>query len=221
MGQTPTYALPYPEAADPADVPVDVQELALAVENTIKGLVGGSRYRGAVTPAQFAALTGLTDGDVVDLIVDAAAGIKWRLRYNAGSASAYKWEFLGGPPLYAQVPTNEGVAVSGAYLNLATVGPQVTLPRGGDYDIELGARILGPSSGVFRGFMAPKLGATAPVDVNAAIFGTTANLDGTVAKLSRVAALAANDVILAQYRSDVSGSNFMNRWLRVSPVRVN
>lgn len=37
MGTTPTYSLPYPELADPADVPIDMQELASAVETAILG----------------------------------------------------------------------------------------------------------------------------------------------------------------------------------------
>jgi hypothetical protein len=35
MGATTVYQLPYPEAADPADVPVDLQELAAQIEAKI------------------------------------------------------------------------------------------------------------------------------------------------------------------------------------------
>ena len=35
MGTTPTFALPYPAPADPADVPTDLQELAERVEDAI------------------------------------------------------------------------------------------------------------------------------------------------------------------------------------------
>lgn len=35
MGATPKYTLPYPEPADPADVPTDMRELAEAVEGTL------------------------------------------------------------------------------------------------------------------------------------------------------------------------------------------
>jgi hypothetical protein len=35
MGVTPSYALPYPEATDPADVPTDMRELAERVEAVI------------------------------------------------------------------------------------------------------------------------------------------------------------------------------------------
>jgi hypothetical protein len=39
MGTTPTYALRYPEPADPPDVPTDMHELALDTENTLIGKV--------------------------------------------------------------------------------------------------------------------------------------------------------------------------------------
>lgn len=38
MGTTPVYALPYPAATDPADVPVDMQELAERVEAVLATL---------------------------------------------------------------------------------------------------------------------------------------------------------------------------------------
>jgi hypothetical protein len=38
MGTTPTYQLPYPEAVDPADVPVDMRELADRTELVLQPL---------------------------------------------------------------------------------------------------------------------------------------------------------------------------------------
>jgi hypothetical protein len=43
---------------------------------------------------------------------------QWRFRYNAGSSSAYKWEFIGGPPKFTA-----GVS--------PTTG--IVAPRAGDY----------------------------------------------------------------------------------------
>ena len=40
MPTTPTYVLPYPAAGDPADVPVDMQELADRIE-TVRGATNG------------------------------------------------------------------------------------------------------------------------------------------------------------------------------------
>jgi hypothetical protein len=83
-----------------------------------------------VTPVQFAALTP-QDGDECYLIADAANGVVWHMRYNAGSGSAYKWEFLGGSDM---------VSTSGA-ITLATsswsdIGPALVIPRSGIYRVE-------------------------------------------------------------------------------------
>ena len=72
------------------------------------------------------------DGDEWVFPADAAAGVQWRFRYRAASASAYKWEFVGGASLVAQVYTEESTAAPGP-VDLATVGPSLVPPRNGDY----------------------------------------------------------------------------------------
>lgn len=68
----------------------------------------------------------------------ATPGMVWHFRYRAGSGSAYKWEFVGGPPLFAEVIAQE-TASAQIFGDLTTVGPTVTLPLAGDYDVEIGA----------------------------------------------------------------------------------
>src|SRR5215831_16097360 len=60
---------------------------------------------------------------------------QWRFRYNAGSTSAYKWEFVGGSPKVLD-------AVMGTALSSLTAGVApwryhapvaFTIPRGGEY----------------------------------------------------------------------------------------
>jgi hypothetical protein len=72
------------------------------------------------------------DGQVFDLIVDAAKGIVWRLRYRTASASTYKWEFIGGAPLQT--------ARAGALRKKKTLaeaaltgGPTCIVPHSGEY----------------------------------------------------------------------------------------
>lgn len=90
-----------------------------------------------VTLAQFAALSP-TDGQEVYLQVDSANGINWHLRYNAGSASSYKWEVVGSAnPL---VSTGSG----GSGLDTwAATSIAVTAPRAGEYDVEAGYYSVG------------------------------------------------------------------------------
>jgi hypothetical protein len=61
---------------------------------------------------------------------------QWRFRYNVGSTSPYKWEFIGGPPAYATVGPNESTGTTGAWINLATPGPLFIVPRAGDYRVQ-------------------------------------------------------------------------------------
>lgn len=100
-----------------------------------KTLLGA--YPPRVTPSEFAALAP-SNGDEVYLIVDAAAGIDWHLKYNGDSSSAYKWEFVGGSDLTSIVETQENLPAdsTATYRALTTSGPSVALPFGGDYDID-------------------------------------------------------------------------------------
>ena len=43
----------------------------------------------------------------------ATNGIVWHLRYRSGSSSSYKWEYIGGPPIYSENVAAATRAVSG------------------------------------------------------------------------------------------------------------
>ena len=53
----------------------------------------------------------------------------WRFRYNAGSSSAYKWEFIGGVPWLTGAP-NQTIPYT-AWGQLSS--PTLTIPRAGEY----------------------------------------------------------------------------------------
>jgi len=105
---------------------------------------GGSASPAAVAPqyvtlTQFAALTA-TDGLEVYLVVDATNGVVWHLRYNAGSSSAYKWEYLGGAPMIAQ-----GLSGSTTVSTPTSIGGGLVIPRAGDYVFDFGGSLTQPS----------------------------------------------------------------------------
>lgn len=78
------------------------------------------------------------DGQEVYFLADATYGVVWHLRYRAGSSSAYKWEFVGGPPIFT--PTFGGANnTSGAIYQ--DVGVNLALPLAGDYLAQLIGRI--------------------------------------------------------------------------------
>jgi hypothetical protein len=79
------------------------------------------------------------DGQIVDYQADSSTGTNWRFRYNGGSSSSYKWEFLGGVPLLDQ---NGAMATSTVTSPSVSPGsPSVTLPFAGDYIVTYGGNI--------------------------------------------------------------------------------
>lgn len=166
------------------------------------------------------------DGQVCDLLVDAANGVVWRLRYHAGSVSAYKWEFVGGPPLYAEVTATQTLTVANATpTDLGTVGPAITiptLPSGGDFDVTVGAAITGAAGGAGpAGNISYAIGGTGAVTVDGAQSGDP---NGTSAiRTRRKPAIASATVLTAKYSIMFAGggsAQFGSRFISVLPVRV-
>lgn len=166
-----------------------------------------------VTVAQFAALTGIEDGDEVYLEVDAANGIEWHLVYRTAEAT-YKWRFLGGPPLSSEVATNETTA-SATYAALATAGPSVALPRAGDYTVDLGCFMyVGADTSVYHSY---DIGVTGAVDVDGVNFG--ASTATHLFRTKRKAGLTAVSLV-SKYKTAAGTAGFNSRALGVRPVRL-
>jgi hypothetical protein len=167
------------------------------------------------------------------LVADAANGILWHFRYNAGSSSPYKWEFVGGSDMYAEVAALEGAGT--AFAALATPGPSLTAPVAGDYAVRIQTRV-GLDSPNAAALMSYTVGATAASLVDAAR-GISPNIrndqgDGgsgagtypgpAVASSEGRKTVAANTAFVAQYRREgnVSAAYFSNRRMWIRPVRV-
>jgi len=69
---------------------------------------------------------------------------QWRFRYNAGSTSAYKWEFVGGAPLAVDDASSRTMPTLGAWT--AFTSPILTLPRAGDYSFNFSAMLTATSA---------------------------------------------------------------------------
>jgi hypothetical protein len=156
MGTTPTYALPYPELTDPADVPADIKKLATRLD------------LGLGVPLVTALPSSPIEGQECHLQTAAMAGysppLMWHLRYRAT-----KWCLLGGAPLFAEidpyVPPLGGpdrTVTSLTYVELA-VPLTVVVPVVGWYDIELGVGGYHSTAGGLAA-MSHDIGATAAVD---------------------------------------------------------
>jgi hypothetical protein len=203
---TARSTLPYPVAADPADVPKDVKALADRLD--------------LLLPASGAALPGSpVDGEECTIIADATNGVAWRFKYRAASAAASKWEFVGGAPLSHEVPASETRATA-SYGGLTTVGPSLTVPLAGDYLISIGANIESSLTAGWRGRMT--FSGTDAYSVWSSGYGNPSASPGDGASVARTArtTLAAQSIV-CQYKSDAGNAvAFANRWMTILPVRV-
>lgn len=151
---------------------------------------------------------------------DTTNGVVWALKYNSGSASAYKWECVGGASMCLEVATDETTA-STTYVDLATVGPSITVPRAGDYEVEWGASVWNATGGVAE-YVAVKRGAAATADADAATVSPAQAAPGTsIARKKVFTGLAASDVLKLQCKVNGGTGHFIFRWISVRPVRVS
>lgn len=158
------------------------------------------------------------DGQEVYYSADPTNGVVWHLRYRSASASAYKWESIGAnSPLTSEVLTNETTA-SSPYVDLATVGPSITVPLAGDYEFVL--NVTG-SSGASWAEASLKFGAAAvatPSAPDGVMFGGA--IDQAPSRVLRRNVSAAATVVKIQYRSLSGTAQFRNRSLAARPIRV-
>jgi hypothetical protein len=222
---TPTSPDLIPTYNTSADAPSGLGFIAMAALNAT-GAPGARTYLrgdGAWTTAPLVTTSALSggppgspsDGDIwVATGVD-ANGTRWSFQYNAGSASTYKWEFIGGSSTNADVAGNQSTT-SNTNVDLGTV-QSITLARAGDYLVRWGCDLYAT------------VGAATPVNAvtkAGTVLGEVVNGVGSVnaqMSLSKevvVPGLAAADVLKSQYRVSANTGNFLNRFMHVVPVRV-
>jgi hypothetical protein len=202
--------------------------------NVFKVVNGAWAYVGGIlllTPAQFLALPAQPDGSVVRVLVDATAGVAWRLRFNAGSANAAKWEFDGGRPLVAEInPAHTRASnVASVYGDATTPGPQVVAPLAGDYDVSMFAssHIPAGSTAGSSTTTAVQFGAAAVDGVNDTMFfsaytGGTTTQAASIGRepLRRTIAAAGTTVKMVYSASDTLTYQWSRRTLSIVPDRV-
>jgi hypothetical protein len=104
----------------------------------VKG-VGGAAVWSGITPVDVANIPyGTTlpaspyNGQEAILVDSVTAPTwHWRLRYNAGSSSAFKWGFIGGTPLIGSSPG--AISLSGVNTWQSVVAAALVAPRTGNY----------------------------------------------------------------------------------------
>lgn len=166
--------------------------------------------------------TGLFDGMEVT-IVDSISnpGYIWHFRYNAGSSSAYKWEFIGGSPIRAEITTSE-TTTSTSYTALTTAGPTITVPFNGTYIVTITAEVANSTSGGAAA-MSYDIGATGASEADRIIaVAGSANAIFTLYREKGKADLVAGNNLTSKYRAGGAGgtATFLNRRMHLIPIRV-
>jgi hypothetical protein len=146
-----------------------------------------------------------------------ATGVCWQFRYNGASASAYKWEFIGGPSMEANAFGNADSL--GVAFTLQT--PSLTIARAGDYDVEVGADTFNNTSGATGWVMANT--STADPGLSAILTNAAAVNTMTVRLVfkQRLTGLSAAAVVAVYNRASAGTTRCNNRYLRVTPVRIS
>jgi hypothetical protein len=78
-------------------------------------LLGPNIALGAVIPPTYGTSLPANPADGQEaILVDSLTNptYQWRFRYNAGSTSAYKWEFIGGAPKLVHMVSDQGLAAN-------------------------------------------------------------------------------------------------------------
>jgi hypothetical protein len=152
----------------------------------------------------------------------ATNGIRWLLQYNAASGSTYKWEFIGGSSLYGEVAGQENMGnAGGTWWALATAGPSITLPLGGDYFISNGFSFAGQAIQVVA-YMSYDIGATGAIMADAVGAAwpaiTYPDLSSPMRKQRKNALPAV--VLTSKYSNSGGNVGFAHRWIEATPIRV-
>jgi len=160
-----------------------------------------------------------TDGQEVVLVDSLTAPTYiWRLRYNAGSASTYKWEFIGGSEKV--VAADAAAACAGDSLGNSSPVLSYTIPYAGDWDITVGGLVnitSGFSNAGYPGF-SYSVGATA-ADFQWGVSGHYFIATGSATK--RWDAIAASTVVTHKNQKYVgTGGDIYRRRLHFRPVRI-
>jgi hypothetical protein len=157
------------------------------------------------------------DGQIWILPVDSAAGVMWQFRYNAGSASAYKWEFIGGPPKNYRDQVGSARAAPTAY---ASMSYAVSVPRSGDYWLRFGG-LTYSTTGPTYVMTSASWGANAADDNRRS---QTAQYSGgnyySTANCEHLITAAAGDNVNTWIKTPSGDAYWIQWFIQLTPVRV-
>lgn len=149
------------------------------------------------------------------------SGQYWVFIYDSSQAT-YKWMFVGGPPVFAEVTGTGTISGTINTYNAPPNGPDITLARAGVYDIDIGFSMNFISAGTGPIYMSYAIGATGAVDTDAAVMGTQGAMqEMTTTKKRRNTVSSASSTIGSRYKSVTGTTNIIQRrTMHITPVAV-
>lgn len=160
------------------------------------------------------------DGDIWIATAAGSNGERWAFQYNAGSGSAYKWEFIGGSPVIVQDANSQTLSVSGAYTPLTSM--QLTVPRAGDYEIVGDLVGSGSTAGAATVILSVSQNSTS---VSTYVIGQTipagASFPYFISGKYKATAVAASDVFRLLYNQNGTNPTSVNRQMSILPIRIS
>lgn len=167
------------------------------------------------------------DGQEVDLEVDTAGlyggPFLWRCKYRASWPAPYRWQVIGPSPLRSYVAANIGIAAN-AWVDGASLGPDMTVPFAGIWDVSFGFSGNASSTGGYA-WMALGFGAgwTTPVTMPNGLWDATAAATKYGGNTEdRIVVSAANTLLRARYqsRSTTQTAAFQDREIFATPLKL-
>ena len=154
----------------------------------------------------------------------ATDGVVWQFRYRAGSASAYKWEFVGGSSWGRERMQSDTAAFIGSGWGAFNANdPVITVPLAGEYRCEHSATFYPTAAGAGSYGIGLRVGATDPASFNefASQYISANNQSGSVEQKRTVTATLGQAIAQIYYGGGFSSNgDLRSRSLRVTPVRV-
>lgn len=164
------------------------------------------------------------NGDLWMFPADATNGVIWQFRYNSSSASAYKWEFVGGSPIIKFVAAFEGTLANtsnGWTWTATTPGPDLNAPRAGDYICSYCGQVNVPASGG-QGIIGVANASVSSNPIGPALGEQLdPNRSGSMAGDALLTGVASANTMRVMVFQTVSGCTFGQRSISVTPVRVS
>jgi hypothetical protein len=149
---------------------------------------------------------------------------QWRFRYNAGSSSAYKWEFVGGAPLALIGGAGSGSTASQypTFVDISPTSPTFAVPRAGDW---LASFVTNASNNTANANAMAGLSGTGTVIDSDLIYapspfaGNKVTLVRTGTRLNGLAAGASIRIMFCAFSG--GAANYERCSMTVQPVRVS